>query len=311
MKPELTVLTSKDAPKPEHEDQVPAQREMPFAVVDGEPVTELPQDLYIPPYALQVFLEAFEGPLDLLLYLIRRQNIDILDIPIAEISQQYVRYIEVMKELQLELAGEYLLMAAMLAEIKSRMLLPRPVSEDEEEEDPRAELVRRLQEYERFKKAAEDIAELPRLERDTFLASADAPERKVTVALPDVTLKELLVAFHDVLKRAEMFTNLHLQREPLSVRQRMSEILTRVKANSFSDFADLFDPREGRMGVAVTFIAILELLRASTIEVVQSDAFAPLHIRAASSVRLVSDAEDTDPGRRIGQHRGGSGLTAV
>ena len=295
MKPELTVLTSKDAPKPEHDDQVPAQREMPFAVVDGEPVTELPQDLYIPPYALQVFLEAFEGPLDLLLYLIRRQNIDILDIPIAEISQQYVRYIEVMKELQLELAGEYLLMAAMLAEIKSRMLLPRPVSEDEEEEDPRAELVRRLQEYERFKKAAEDIAELPRLERDTFLASADAPERKVTVALPDVTMKELLVAFHDVLKRAEMFTNLHVQREPLSVRQRMSEILTRVKANSFSEFADLFDPREGRMGVAVTFIAILELLRASTIEVVQSAAFAPLHVRAASSVRLVSDAENPGP----------------
>lgn len=291
MKPELTVLTSKDAPKPEHEDQLPAQSEMPFAVVDGEPVTELPQDLYIPPYALQVFLEAFEGPLDLLLYLIRRQNIDILDIPIAEISLQYVRYIEVMKELQLELAGEYLLMAAMLAEIKSRMLLPRADAEDDEEEDPRAELVRRLQEYERFKKAAEDLAELPRLERDTFLASADAPERKVTVALPDVTLKELLVAFHDVLKRAEMFTNLHVQREPLSVRQRMSEILTQVKASTFTDFADLFDAREGRMGVAVTFIAILELLRASTIEVVQSEAFAPLHVRAASSVRLVTDTD--------------------
>ena len=270
MKPELTVLTSKDAPKPEQDEQVPAQAEMPFAVVDGEPVTELPQDLYIPPYALQVFLEAFEGPLDLLLYLIRRQNIDILDIPIAEISRQYVHYIEVMKEMQLELAGEYLLMAAMLAEIKSRMLLPRPETHDEEEEDPRAELVRRLQEYERFKKAAEDISELPRLERDVFVANADSPERKVTVKLPDVTLKELLIAFHDVLKRAEMFSNLHLQREPLSVRQRMSEILTRVKANTFSDFADLFDPEEGRMGVAVTFIAILELLRASTIEVGRS-----------------------------------------
>ena len=292
MKPELTVLTSKDAPKPDAEDQLPAQSEMPFAVVDGEPVTELPQDLYIPPYALQVFLEAFEGPLDLLLYLIRRQNIDILDIPIAEISKQYVHYIEVMQDLQLELAGEYLLMAAMLAEIKSRMLLPRPEAAEEEEEDPRAELVRRLQEYERFKKAAEDISELPRLERDTFIANADVPERKVTVALPDVTLKELLVAFHDVLKRAEMFSNLHLKREPLSVRQRMSEILTRIKANSFSEFADLFDPQEGRMGVAVTFIAILELLRASTIEVVQGEAFAPLHVRAASSVRLVSPAED-------------------
>lgn len=294
MKPELTVLTSKDAPKPEAEDQLPAQHEMPFAVVDGEPVTELPQDLYIPPYALQVFLEAFEGPLDLLLYLIRRQNIDILDIPIAEISQQYVHYIEVMQDLQLELAGEYLLMAAMLAEIKSRMLLPRPQADEEEEDDPRAELVRRLQEYERFKKAAEDLSELPRLERDTFVANADVPERKVTVALPDVTLKELLVAFHDVLKRAEMFSNLHLKREPLSVRQRMSEILTRIKANSFSDFADLFDPQEGRMGVAVTFIAILELLRASTIEVVQSEAFAPLHVRAASSVRLVTPEDGAE-----------------
>jgi segregation and condensation protein A len=290
MKPELTVLTSKDAPKPEgQEELIPAQSEMPFAVVDGEPVTELPQDLYIPPYALQVFLEAFEGPLDLLLYLIRRQNIDILDIPIAEITRQYVEYIELMKEMQLELAGEYLLMAAMLAEIKSRMLLPRPASEEEEEEDPRAELVRRLQEYERFKKAAEDIDELPRLERDVYVASVEAPERKVSTQLPDITLKELLLAFHDVLKRAEMFSNLHLQREPLSVRQRMSEILTRIKAGSFTGFADLFDPEEGRLGVAVTFIAILELLRESVIEVVQAEAYAPLHVRAASSVRLATD----------------------
>ena len=290
MKPELTVLTPEDAPKPaQDEKQSPAQGEMPFAVVDGEPVTTLPQDLYIPPYALQVFLEAFEGPLDLLLYLIRRQNIDVLDIPIAEITKQYVKYIEVMKELQLELAGEYLLMAAMLAEIKSRMLLPRPETEEESEEDPRAELVRRLQEYERFKKAAEDISDLPRLERDVFVASADAPERKITTKMPDVTMKELLLAFHDVLQRAEMFSNLQLQREPLSVRQRMSEILTRIKANDFTGFADLFDPEEGRMGVAVTFIAVLELLRETVIEVVQSEEFAPLHIRAASSVRLVGD----------------------
>lgn len=290
MKPELKVLTSKDAPKPESAvAEGPSQGEMPFAVVDGEPVTQLPQDLYIPPYALQVFLEAFEGPLDLLLYLIRRQNIDILDIPIAEITRQYVEYIELMKELQLELAGEYLLMAAMLAEIKSRMLLPRPQAEDEEEEDPRAELVRRLQEYERFKKAAEDLDGLPRLERDVFVASAEAPERKVVAKLPDVTLKELLLAFHDVLKRAEMFSNLHVQREPLSVRQRMSEILSRVKANVFTDFVDLFDPGEGRMGVAVTFIAVLELLRESVIEVVQADVYAPLHVRAASTVRLVTD----------------------
>ena len=296
-KPELKVLTPKDAPKPaQDESQTPAQGEMPFAVVDGEPVTTLPQDLYIPPYALQVFLEAFEGPLDLLLYLIRRQNIDILDIPIAEITKQYVQYIELMKELQLELAGEYLLMAAMLAEIKSRMLLPRPVTEEEEEEDPRAELVRRLQEYERFKKAAEDIAELPRLERDVFVAAAEAPERKVVTQLPDVTLKELLLAFHDVLKRAEMFASLHVQREPLSVRQRMSEILTRIKTASFTDFSGLFDLEEGRMGVAVTFIAILELLRESLVEVVQADAYAPLHVRAASSVRLVAGGDEADTG---------------
>ena len=292
MKPDLKVLKPEDAPKPpQDEKQTPAQTEMPFAVVDGEPVTALPQDLYIPPYALQVFLEAFEGPLDLLLYLIRRQNIDILDIPIAEITEQYVQYIEMMSELQLELAGEYLVMAAMLAEIKSRMLLPRPEADEDDEEDPRAELVRRLQEYERYKKAAQDISDLPRLERDTFVASADAPERKVVTKLPDVTLKELLLAFHDVLKRAEMFSNLHLQREPLSVRQRMSEILSRINANAFAGFADLFDPEEGRMGVAVTFIAILELLRESVIEVVQAEEYSAIHIRAASSVRLVTDEE--------------------
>ena len=293
MKPDLKVLNREDAPKPPpDEKQAPAQSEMPFAVVDGEPVTALPQDLYIPPYALQVFLEAFEGPLDLLLYLIRRQNLDILDIPIAEITKQYVQYIELMNELQLELAGEYLLMAAMLAEIKSRMLLPRAKVEEEVEEDPRAELVRRLQEYERFKKAAQDIGDLPRLDRDTFVVSADAPERQVVTKLPEVTLKELLLAFHDVLRRAQMFSNLHLQREPLSVRQRMSEILTRINARSFSGFADLFDPEEGRMGVAVTFIAILELLRESVIEVVQAEEFSEIHIRAASSVRLVSDEQN-------------------
>lgn len=292
MKPDLTVVTSKDAAQHEGEGaHAPSQAEMPFAIVDGEPVTQLPQDLYIPPYALQVFLEAFEGPLDLLLYLIRRQNIDILDIPIAEITRQYVEYIELMQELQLELAGEYLLMAAMLAEIKSRMLLPRPEAHEEEEDDPRAELVRRLQEYERFKQAAEDISELPRLERDVFLAQADAPERKVVTKLPDVTLKELLIAFHDVLKRAEMFSNLQLQREPLSVRQRMSEILSRIKTGSFTAFGELFDPEEGRMGVAVTFIALLELMRESVVEIVQSEAYAPIHVRAASSVHLVSDDE--------------------
>jgi segregation and condensation protein A len=296
MKPDLKVLTPEDAPKPvQDEQQSPAQSEMPFAVVSGEPVTTLPQDLYIPPHALQVFLEAFEGPLDLLLYLIRKQNIDILDIPIAEITTQYVQYIEVMTEMQLDLAGEYLVMAAMLAEIKSRLLLPRPETVEEDEADPRAELVRRLQEYERYKKAAQDISDLPRLERDTFVATADSPERKVVTKLPDVTLEELLIAFHDVLKRAQMYTNLHLHREPLSVRQRMSEILTYINANAFSAFADLFNPEEGRHGVTVSFLAILELLKEATIEVVQGEEYSAIHIRAASSVRLVSDDLDDTP----------------
>jgi segregation and condensation protein A len=267
----------------------PAQAEMPFAVVAGEPVTALPQDLYIPPYALEVFLEAFEGPLDLLLYLIRRQNLDILDIPVAEITRQYVEYIEMMHELQLELAGEYLLMAAMLAEIKSRMLLPRSEEEEEGEEDPRAELVRRLQEYERYKKAAENLAELQRMERDLHQATVEVVDRKTTIEPPDLQMQELLMAFKDVLSRAEMFAHLHVQREPLSVRQRMSEVLLKLTDGRFIEFKDLFDPQEGRMGVAVTFIALLELMREAVIEIVQSAAYAPIHVRAASSAREKPD----------------------
>lgn len=265
----------------------PGQQEMPFAIVDGEPVTQLPQDLYIPPHALQVFLEAFEGPLDLLLYLIRRQNLDILDIPIADITLQYVAYIDLMQELQLELAGEYLLMAAMLAEIKSRMLLPRPAASEDEEADPRAELVRRLQEYERYKKAAEDIDALERDERDTIRAEADVPAQRVVTKLPDVTMQELLLAFRDIMARAEMFAHFHLQREPLSVRDRMSQILTRAGGTEFCEFSQLFDAREGRLGVAVTFIAILELLKEQLLEVVQSNLLAPIHVRAAAQVNAV------------------------
>ncbi len=258
----------------------PRQQEMPFAMVAGEPVTEMPHDLYIPPQALEVFLEAFEGPLDLLLYLIRRQNLDILNIPIAEITRQYTRYIELMHEMQLELAGEYLVMAAMLAEIKSRMLLPRPVAEEDDEHDPRAELVRRLQEYERFKKAAEDLDGIPRLERDTFPAEVEMCERKVMEILPEVTLKELLLSFREVLSRAEMFAHHHIQREPLSVRQRMTEILDGVNGETFTRFNDLFKPEEGRLGVVVTFIALLELLRERLIELVQAEPFAAIHVRA-------------------------------
>ena len=261
----------------------PTQGEMPFAVVEGEPITELPRDLYIPPYALEVFLEAFEGPLDLLLYLIRRQNLDILDIPIAEISRQYVQYIELMKEIHFELAGEYLVMAATLAEIKSRMLLPRSADGEDDEEDPRAELVRRLQEYERFKKAAGDIDALERLERDVLQASADIGERPVVTKLPDITLKELLIVFKDALDRSTMFAHHHVRREPLSVRERMSAILVTLQSERYMDFQRLFDPLEGRIGVTVTFLAILELVKESLIDIVQAEAFGPIHIRASQA----------------------------
>ncbi|HKE93569.1 MAG TPA: ScpA family protein [Povalibacter sp.] len=275
----------------------PQQGEMPFAVVDGEPITQLPRDLYIPPDALQVFLEAFEGPLDLLLYLIRRQNLDILDIPIAEITRQYMGYIEVMSELQLELAGEYLLMAAMLAEIKSRMLLPRPPSVDgSEEEDPRAELVRRLQEYERFKQAAEDIDRLPRMERDTMPTSAELVERKVVKIMPQVTLQEMLLALKDVMSRAEMFAHHHVHRDRLSVRQRMSDILSNLRETAFVQFTQLFRAEEGRMGVTVTFSAILELMKEGLIEIVQAEPYAPLHVRPASGARHLTVVGDDDVG---------------
>jgi segregation and condensation protein A len=269
--------------------QGPQQAEMPFAIVNGEPVTQLPRDLYIPPQALEIFLEAFEGPLDLLLYLIRRQNLDILDIPIAEITRQYMRYIELMQDLQLELAGEYLVMAATLAEIKSRMLLPRPASAGEEEGDPRAELVRRLQEYERFKRAASDIDSLERLERDTWQASAELRDRPVPRSLPQVTLREMLLAFRDVATRAQMFAHHHVQRERLSVRERMSDVLGALAAEGFVDFQALFRPEEGRMGVTVTFMALLELMREGLIDVVQAGPLAPLHIRRAVAAQPVDD----------------------
>jgi segregation and condensation protein A len=274
---------------------------MPFAVVEGEPLTQMPRDLYIPPDALQVFLDAFEGPLDLLLYLIRRQNLDILDIPIAAITRQYMQYIDLMRDLQLELAGEYLLMAATLAEIKSRMLLPRPQSElGPEEDDPRAELVRRLQEYERFKQAAMDIEALPRVDRDTFPASAELAERRVVRMLPEVTLQEMLVALKDVMSRADMFAHHHVSRERLSVRQRMSDVLGALKAQAFVEFTQLFRPQEGRMGVTVTFSAILELLREGLIEIVQSEPFAPIHVRAGAPrhVTLVVDNERPESANR-------------
>ena len=256
------------------------QAEMPFAIVQGSPITEVPKDLYIPPDALEVFLEAFEGPLDLLLYLIKRQNLDILDIPIALVTEQYMSYIDLMEDLQLELAGEYLVMAAMLAEIKSRMLLPRPPSEDDEE-DPRAELIRRLQEYERYKQAAEDIDGMPRYERDIFGTIVDFPYRTTTQEPPEVALDVILKAFADVLTRAEMFSHHHIQREALSVRERMSMVLERVKAEEFTEFAALFTISEGKAGVIVAFLAILELMKESLIAMVQNEINGPIYVKAA------------------------------
>jgi len=264
--------------------QHPAQGEMPFAMVQGEAITTLPKDLYIPPEALEVFLEAFEGPLDLLLYLIRRQNLDVLDIPIAEITRQYMEYVEMMKAMNLELAADYLVMAAMLAEIKSRMLLPRPVEEDNEE-DPRAELVRRLQEYERFKQAAEDIDELPRMNREVFQASAKTPDLKLVKPEPEVDMRELLTAFKDVLVRAEMNTHHQVVMEALSVRERMSDVLSRISADKFTEFTTLFSPEEGRLGVVVTFLAILELIKESLIELIQTEPYEPIHIKPRTAVQ--------------------------
>ena len=281
-KPDLKLIENEDIDT--HTNQ-PQQVEMPFAIVEGESLTELPRDLYIPPVALKVFLDTFEGPLDLLLYLIRKQNLNILDVPIADITDQYVNYINLMKELELELAGEYLLMAAMLAEIKSKMLLPL-FEEVEDEEDPRAELVRRLLEYERYRKASEELNKLKRLERDVFITGVESSHLAQPIELPDIALQELLLSFQEVLKRAEMFTTLHMLKEPLSVRERMATILEKLKNKDFIDFTELFDLEEQRTGLVVTFLAILELMKESLIEIVQTKAYGIIHVKA-----LLSDNE--------------------
>ena len=256
---------------------------MPFAVVNGEPITQLPRDLYIPPQALEVFLEAFEGPLDLLLYLIRRQNLDILDIPLAEITRQYMQYIELMQDLQLELAGEYLVMAATLAEIKSRMLLPRPPGAgDEAEEDPRAELVRRLQEYERFKRAAEGIDALPRLERDVWSDVAPSCKRPAggAHAAADHAAGDAARLQGSGGARGDVRAPSHAARAAVGARAHERHSRRAREHGSFVEFVQLFRPEEGRMGVTVTFIAILELVREGLIEIVQAEPYAPLHVRA-------------------------------
>jgi len=266
--------------EPSIDPQAGAQQELPLVLVYGEAMTEMPVDLYIPPDALEVFLEAFEGPLDLLLYLIRKQNVDILDIPVAEITRQYMGYVELMKTVRLELAAEYLVMAAMLAEIKSRMLLPRSADIEEEEGDPRAELIRRLQEYERFKAAAEGIEGLSRVGREIIVPRLDAPQAKVRKLLPEVSLEELLLSMAEVLRRGDLFESHQVSREALSTRERMSDVLERLKGGGFVPFVELFTAEEGKLGVVVTFMAILELVKESLIELVQNEPFAPIHVRA-------------------------------
>ena len=261
----------------------PQQQEMPLAVVLGQPVLQIPQDLYIPPDALEVILDAFEGPLDLLLYLIRRQNLDILDIPVASITRQYVDYIQGMHEMRFELAAEYLVMAAILAEIKSRLLLPRPPSEEGIEEDPRADLVRRLQEYERYKKAAEDLDTLPRQERDTAPVSAFVPDRAEIRLPPPVDIREMLLALHDVFKRAELYTQHAIKRDALSVRQRMGELLERLADGQFHRFESLFTVEEGKLGVVVTFLGLLTLAKEQLLDIVQEGPAAPIYVKSLAS----------------------------
>ena len=258
----------------------PEQKELPLAVVGGEAITEVPKDLYIPPDALEIFLEAFEGPLDLLLYLIKRQNLDILEINVSDITDQYMSYVDLMQSSQFELAAEYMVMAAMLAEIKSRILLPRQETEEKEEDDPRMQLIRRLQEYERFKQAAEDIDAMPRLDREVMLASATPPEIERVTPDPEVRLEEILMCLSRVLTRADMFEHHHIQFEALSTREKMSEILDKTSNHKFMPLVALLVKAEGRLGVVVTFLAVMELLKDSLVEIVQSDPFGPIHIKS-------------------------------
>ncbi|CAG9296852.1 segregation and condensation protein A [Celerinatantimonas diazotrophica] len=254
-------------------------KQLVLATVDGQPWLDIPDDLYIPPDALEVILERFEGPLDLLLYLIRRQKLNIVELPVVEITRQYMSYVSTMAVLKLELAAEYLVMAALLAEIKSRMLLPKPPSEDEEEQDPRAELIRRLQEYELYKNTAQKVDELPRIDRNIYLAKVAKSESMPTAVIhPDVDLAELIAAFAGVVERAQQFEHHEVSRQQLSTRERMSDILSVLKVGVLTDFQSFFIPEEGRMGVIVTFMAILELTKNRLIRCLQSQPLAPIQV---------------------------------
>jgi len=255
---------------------------LPLARVRGEPMTELPPDLYIPPEALSVFLDAFEGPLDLLLYLIRRHSLDILDIPMAELTRQYMEYVEMMRTSQLELAAEYLLMAALMIEIKSRMLLPRPKREDEgEPEDPRAELVRRLLEYERMKKAAASLGEVPVAGRDFSLVEVYI-EQALVERLPGVQIPDLSEAWRSILARARMTRHHKITREQLSVRSHMSRILKHLAPGNYVEFSELFEPERGVPLLVVSFLALLELSRELLIEMTQKSPFDPIYVKIKS-----------------------------
>ena len=259
------------------------QGELPLALVEGLPLGQLPEDLYIPPDALEVILDAFEGPLDLLLYLIRRQNLDIIQINVAEITRQYMSYIAVLKAMRFELAAEYLVMAAMLAEIKSRALLPRPVgTEEDEEEDPRAELIRRLLEYEKVKMSAEALDELPRVDRDFQIAEAQRPDIDGRTAPPTVDLSELVLAFGELLARTRLSSAHQIEWEPLSTRQCMSDALMKLKDRSELTLSDLFAADEGRAGVVVSFLAILELVREGLCALIQARPGSQIYIRRAT-----------------------------
>ncbi len=252
----------------------------PQAIVHGEPAA-VPEDLYIPPDALRIFLESFEGPLDLLLYLIRKQNLDITGVSVATVTEQYLDYIALIGNMRFELAAEYLVMAALLAEIKSRALLPRHEEFIEEEDDPTADLIRRLQEYERYKQAADDIDELPRMERDMFVTQIDY-DKQEGAPLPETTLDALMKCFAQALKRAELQSNHQIQFEPLSVRERMSELLDQISiATDYLSLEQLFKPQDGRMGVVVSFLAVLELAKERLIELTQNDIYGPIYLRGA------------------------------
>lgn len=268
----------------------------PIAMVAGEPIIELPQDLYIPPDALEIFLDTFEGPLDLLLYLIKKQNLDILNIPIAAITEQYMQYIGLMETMRFELAAEYLLMAAMLAEIKSRMLLPRVDEDGDDEDDPRAELIRRLQEYERVKEGAESLDILPRMLRENFQLGVVPPVIERELPEPDISLQELLLAFRDVVQRAQLAEHHNIGREMLSVRARMTSVLSALRAGEFCEFSTLFSVEEGRIGVVVTFLAMLELCKEGLINIVQSEPFAPIYLkpREGDSIPTIDDVDIAD-----------------